>query len=172
MYYFVFSYINFTYLMSLKSLTKKHTYILNEYPKPERCWLINFIAHINERRSRVATYVCRYRPVNKWSVTARCNSRLKARPTEPRENRAKREVTRGISGWVSEPLVRPPPVSLSPCLPSPRTSFISRAGMNSLMTNLTISFVENPQKYVFCGPFVRSFIFPRCAQLLFETYIE
>lgn len=38
----------------------------------------------------------------------RCSARLKAPPTKPRENRAKRGVTRGISGWVLEPLVRHP----------------------------------------------------------------
>lgn len=35
---------------------------------------------------------------NGASPQARCSSRLKAQPTKPRENRAKRGVTRGISG--------------------------------------------------------------------------
>lgn len=98
--------------------------------------------------------------------------RLKALPTKPRENRAKRGVTRGISGWVSEPLVHllasrstPPRTQahtpLSPAHPETRrSSFISRAGMNSLMTNRTISFVESSQKYVFCGSFVRPLFIP------------
>lgn len=43
-------------------------------------------------------------------------------------------------------------ISAPPPHPRPQTqrsSFISRAGMNSLMTNRTISFVESSQKYVF-----------------------
>ena len=103
---------------------------------------------------------------------ARCGGRLKAPPTKPRENRAKRGVTRGISGWVSEPLVHllasraalPRTSPHTPPAPSHpetrRSSFISRAGMNSLMTNRTISFVESSQKYVFCGPFVRPLFIP------------
>lgn len=42
--------------------------------------------------------------------------------------------------------------------------FYFSRGMNSLMTNRTISFVENSKKYVFCGPFVCSlFIPPSCS---------
>lgn len=76
-------------------------------------------------------------------------------------------------GAISAPprLRTEPQPLLSPAHPKTRrSSFISRAGMNSLMTNRTISFVESSQKYVFCGPFVRSLFIPPV--VLVATIVE
>lgn len=100
--------------------------------------------------------------VNKWSVEGKMQSQIKSSATKPRENRAKRRVTRGISGWVSEPLVHPHrPLRRAP-LSRPFPTFLFYFSRGDELLN------DKPY-YIFCGELAKVRILrPFCAPAFYS----
>lgn len=101
---------------------------------------------------------------------ARCGRRLKAPPTKPRENRAKRGVTRGISGWVSEPLVHL--LASRAALPAshPRGALSPRNQTFLFYFSRGDELLNDKPYYIFCGELAKvRILWPFCTPAFYSS---